>query len=103
MARLVAGLLALAVVAYGVTTLPGVRDRPGFDPLYDGWLLVSGYVLAAVLVALRPLRHAYQRDMWTLLAVSLALRAGGFLLDVGYVRSQVPPPYPSVADAAWLA
>ena len=68
----------------------------------DGWLQLSGYVLAAVVTATRPLQLSYQRDMWTLIAVSLGLRALGFLLYVPWIRTQVPQPYPSIADVAWL-
>ncbi len=96
-------LLLVEVVAFLVTTLPGVRAEPGFDPLIDGWLQGAGYVTAAVVAALRPLTSPVDRAIWAWLAAALGARALGFVLFLGYVRHQQPPPYPSVADAAWLA
>ena len=50
--RLLLVLLAVEVLAFLVSTIPGVRDvlgvEPGFDPLLDGWLQGAGYVTACV-------------------------------------------------------
>ena len=41
--------------------------------------------------------------LWGLFGLAVCLRALGFVLYLGYVRLQEPPPYPSIADYAWLA
>ena len=101
--RLLIGLLVLEVVVFLVSTIPGVRSEPGFDPLLDGWLQGAGYVTAAAVAAYRPLTSAVDRPVWAWLAAGLAARALGFVLFLSYVRYQDPLPYPSVADVAWLA
>jgi diguanylate cyclase (GGDEF)-like protein len=85
-----------------VSTVPGVRGG-GFDPLLDGWLQGSAYVTAALLVVLRPLTSAVDRTAWWWFAAAVGARALGFVLFLAVVREQVPAPYPSIADAAWLA
>ncbi|MFD2090582.1 putative bifunctional diguanylate cyclase/phosphodiesterase [Blastococcus deserti] len=107
-ARLALAVLLAVVAAFFVSTLPRVRAaagfRPaGFDPWLDGWLQGGGYVTAAVLALLRPLSSPVDRAIWAWLAAAVAARALGFLLFLAYVRRQDPLPYPSVADAAWLA
>jgi diguanylate cyclase (GGDEF)-like protein len=102
-ADLLIGLLLLEVAAFFVGTLPGIRDTPGFSPLLDGWLQGAGYVTAAAVAAMRPLLSAVDRAVWVWLAAALAARALGFVLFLGFVRTQDPLPYPSVADAAWLS
>jgi diguanylate cyclase len=107
-ARLVLGLFVLEVLVFFVSTIPGVRAsagfRPeGFDPWLDGVLQGAGYVTAAVLAMLRPFASRVDRAVWGWLAAALAARAAGFVIYLSFVRRQQPPPYPSVADAAWLA
>ena len=102
-ARLVGGaqcLTAAVALAFVLTTLGW---RSGFDPLLDGWLQGSGYVLCAVLAALRPALSRRGRLLWSLVAVALACRALAFGTFLGYVRRQDPVPYPSIADVGWLA
>jgi PAS domain S-box-containing protein len=99
-----AGLVVLgaAVVAFAVTTLPGVRSSSGFDSRFDGWLQCGGYVLAAAVAVARPVTRHTRRASWAWISASLVLRAVGFLAFVLFVRTDRPPAYPSVADAAWL-
>jgi diguanylate cyclase (GGDEF)-like protein len=106
-ARVVLAVLLLEILAFGVSTVPGVRAaldfHAGFDPLLDGWLQGAAYVTAAVLALLRPFASRVDRAIWAWLAAAVGARALGFVLFLSYVRRQDPPPYPSVADAAWLA
>jgi diguanylate cyclase len=96
-------LLLVEVAAFVVSTLPGVRDGDGFSPLFDGWLQGMGYVTAAALALLRPLTRAADREIWAWFAAAVAARALGFVVYLAAVRRQEPPPYPSLADACWLA
>ena len=96
-------LLAIELVAFAISTVPGVRSHAGFDSPLDGWLQGSAYVTLAVLCALRPAIRPDQRRAWTWIAAALAARAVGVVLYLGFVRELDPVPYPSVADALWLA
>ena len=100
-----AGLAALgvAVAAFAVTTVPGVRGSVGFDTRYDGWLQLGGYLLAAAVAVVRPVAREQHRTLWSLVAGALVLRACAFLVFVLFVRREQPPSYPSMADLAWLA
>jgi diguanylate cyclase (GGDEF)-like protein len=107
-ARLLMGALLLEVLLFLVSTVPGVRaatgfEATGFDPWLDGWLQGAGYVTAAVLAVLRPVASPVDRAVWAWLAAAVCARALGFVLFLTVVRQQDPIPYPSVADAAWLA
>jgi diguanylate cyclase (GGDEF)-like protein len=102
-AQVLLALLVLEVVAFAVTTVPGIRSAPGFDPIVDGWLQGAGYVTAAALAVLRPLISTVDRTIWRWLAAAVVARAFGFVLFLGFVRLQDPPPYPSLADAGWLS
>lgn len=104
-AHAVAGLqllVAVQVLAFSVSTL-GVRETPGFDVWFDGWLHGSAYLSCAVLLALRPLLSPVDRRFWSVMAVGIACRACGFVIYFVAVRQSSPRPYPSAADASWLA
>lgn len=101
--RVLAAVALLLVAAFTVTTLPGVRSTTTFDVLYDGWLQGSGYVVLALVALVRPLSSHVNRTLWWLVAAGVVLRGLGFVLFLGYVRLLDTPPYPSVADAAWIA
>ena len=101
--RVARAVLVVAVVAFGVTTIPGVRSSPGFDVRFDGWLQCGGYVLAAAVAAAPHVTRRGLRDPWRWIAASLALRAVGFLVFVLFVRTDPSPSSPSWADAAWLS
>ena len=106
-ARGVMALLAIEVLVFAVSTVPGVRAavgaEEGFDPLLDGWLQGAGYVTAAVLAVLRTFASRLDRVIWAWLAAAVTARAAGFVVYLGFVRLEQPQPYPSAADAAWLA
>ena len=101
--RLLAGLATLLVVLFTITTVPGFRSGQAFDTTYDGWLQGAAYVVLAAVAVARPLFGRRDRLLWGLFGAAVCLRALGFVFFLGYVRLQKPPPYPSVADYAWLA
>jgi PAS domain S-box-containing protein len=101
--RLLGVAAALLVLAFSVTTVPGFRSAPTFHDGYDGWLQGTAYVVVALVALVRPLAVRGERLLWSLVAGAVVLRALGFVLFLGWVRLQEPPPYPSVADYAWLA
>lgn len=100
--RIAFAVMALLVTAFCVTTIPGVREHR-FHVVLDGWLQGSAYVACGVVAVLGAVRRSGERRSWALLGAAIALRALGFALFLGYVRTLAPQPYPSIADAAWLA
>ncbi len=94
------GLLG-AVVAFAVTTVPGIRQ--GFVASIDGWLQGGGYVLAAVVAGLGVLAVHRQRVLWGVLAAAVATRALGVVVDLSLVQDLAPPTDPVMADAWSLA
>lgn len=52
--RLAQLLLLVAVVAFAISVVPGVRGSAGFDVVLDGWLQGGAYVLTALVALLRP-------------------------------------------------
>jgi PAS domain S-box-containing protein len=101
--RVLAWVTGVLIAAFAVTTVPGFRSSPTFHTGYDGWLQATAYVVVAVAALVRPVRARVDRLLWGLIGCAVVLRALGFVLFLGYVRLQDPPPYPSVADYAWLA
>ena len=99
----VAALLLLVIVVHAWSTLPGVRDQPGFSPAYDGWAQCGGYVLCVLLALTFWPDTSRARWVWGLVIGYLGLRALAFIVAIVHVRTQVPPPYPSSADFLWLA
>jgi signal transduction histidine kinase len=101
--RLLAGLAAVLVVLFSFSTLPGVRSDQSFHTDFDGWLQGTAYVVLALVAVVRPLVLRRDRLLWGLFGLAVCLRALGFVLFLGHVRLQEPPPYPSMADYCWLA
>ena len=96
-------VLGAFLVAFAVTTIPGVRSAPGFDVRFDGWLQCGGYVAVAAVALARPGTWRTRRALWAWIAAALALRAVGFMVYVLFVRTDGLQAYPSPADGAWLA
>ena len=61
------------------------------------------YLLAALLVLTRAVLVRRDRGAWLLMGVGLSLYAGGTIYWVAVIAGMDPPPYPSLADAMWLA
>ncbi|WP_222265137.1 putative bifunctional diguanylate cyclase/phosphodiesterase [Modestobacter marinus] len=101
--RVVAGVLLVEVAVFLVSTVPGVRATEDFSLPLDGWLQALGYLTATALVLLRPALRPADRAAWAWIGAALGARALGFVLWLAVVRPQEPTPYPSVADAGWLA
>ncbi len=104
-ARVVRGMqvaLAVVVLTYTASTLPGVRSAPGFDNLLEGWFKNTGHVLAAAVVLARPILSRASRIAWALIAGAVVARAFAFVVHWRFVRVQDPVPYPSIADGGWI-
>jgi two-component system, cell cycle response regulator len=96
-AVLVAGLLVQVVATLGPWP-DDVLDSAFMETIYDGVLLG-----AAMLCALRAFARSEERAAWSLLALGLALYAGGNIYWSIALADLDDPPYPSVADGLWLS
>jgi diguanylate cyclase (GGDEF)-like protein len=99
-------LVGLAVVwlAYAAIVVTGALDAaevlgtPPADLLYCGLLLGAG-----VLCLVRAAKSEDERDVWATVGVGLTLWSFGDIWWVAFYESAATVPYPSVADALWLA
>ncbi|MFC6006455.1 putative bifunctional diguanylate cyclase/phosphodiesterase [Angustibacter luteus] len=96
--------VVLAVyLAFGISTIPGVRTAPGYDLLLDGWLNNIAYMLSPVVCLLRSRRDTSFTRSWRILALGLALYGLGNVFWTAFVRPLSPEPFPSMADGLWLS
>ena len=102
-ARIPRALLLAAVTCFAVTTVTGTRAAVPAVGALDHWL-GDGFALAAAAVCLlRALRLAEERRAWAVLGLGLACYGGGTVYFHTVVSHLDPPPFPSLADAGWLA
>jgi len=102
--RALAVLVPVVTLMYGVTLVPGLRgDHPVFVP----WLEIGvgdGVIVASGLVCLLRARLLPQaRAAWLMLGLAPLMYAAGDMLYYLAGATGRPMPYPSWADAAWLA
>jgi hypothetical protein len=84
---------------FALHTLPGVSLGP--DDLFNRYLYNALILLALAACVLRATRPGRERSAWIALSIGVGLWAVAELIfDFGYGGS---PPYPSVADAFYLA
>jgi len=93
-------VLALATVVEAVHFSTGLLGSESWlhDVLYNGVLLGSA-ALCVARAALRPT----ERVAWAVMGLALALWAGGNLYWTLVLADVAEAPFPSVADALWLA
>jgi two-component system cell cycle response regulator len=98
--RALVGVLLLAIAVEALHFGTPLLDGHGWvdDVLYNGVLLGS----AALCVA-RAGVHRTERVAWAVMGLALALFAGGNLYWTVVLADVADAPFPSVADALWLA
>lgn len=91
------------LLVYAATCETVGRPAGGFQPLLDGWLydLIIFADVAIVLSVAACARRG--RVAWNIFGVGLAAWGSGFVWWALVVRHQDPAPFPSIADALWLA
>ena len=97
------GLGAVLLAAQFVAIVPAARSWVNAHSWVDDILQISAYVLPALLVLTRAVVVRQDRGAWLLMACGLSAYAGGTVYWVAVVVRLDPPPYPSLADAMWLA
>ena len=91
------GLLGFAAhtgIGFGGHTTAGIFN----DWVYNGLILISAGWCMARAVLVRA-----DRGAWALIGVALACWATAEILNTVYLSKLEEPPYPSLADAFWLA
>jgi two-component system cell cycle response regulator len=96
-ALLAAGLLVQVVATLGPWPSTLLDSTP-MDTIYNAVLLG-----AAVLSGMRAVAQREERLAWAIIAVGLALYAGGNLYWSWVLADLEEAPYPSIADGLWLS
>ncbi len=102
-ARLGQVVLVAAAGFFAVTTLSGARAGVAAVGWVDGWLINCFALAAGSLCLLRAVLVREERGAWGALGVGLVLYGAGTIYFYAVVAHQDPQPYPSPADAGWLA
>ncbi|WP_426563148.1 putative bifunctional diguanylate cyclase/phosphodiesterase [Angustibacter sp. McL0619] len=95
-------VVVLVYAAFTVSTLPGVRQNPGYNLFLDGWLNNVAYMLSPLVCLTRARAAGSYTRSWRVLAVGLALYGMGNVYWTVYIRPLTPEPFPSPADGLWL-
>lgn len=93
----------LLLIAQLVAIMPVARAWMDRHATVNDALQDAIYLLAALLVAARGVRVRRDRGAWLLMAGGLTCYAAGTVYWVAFVAVLDPQPYPSAADAMWLA
>ncbi|MGZ4625162.1 MAG: putative bifunctional diguanylate cyclase/phosphodiesterase [Kineosporiaceae bacterium] len=101
--RVAMGLAVATPLAFMVSTVPGVRHEAGYNLLLDGLLNNVAYEAAALVCLLRVLCMPDRNRSSYLLPAALAIYGGGNVFWTIVVRPMDPQPFPSGADALFLA
>jgi diguanylate cyclase (GGDEF)-like protein len=97
-AQIATGGVALLYLASTILRAPGTSST-----FYDVWVANIGYAGCTALVAWRAATRRSGRWGWGALACGLALFTAGSVLWTTWVQYFTPVPYPSIADACFLA
>ena len=97
-AQLVTGAVVLLYLASTILRAPGTSSN-----FYDVWVANIGYGGCTVLCAWRAIARRRGRWGWGALASGLLLFTAGSVLWTTWVQYFNPVPYPSIADACFLA
>ena len=101
--RAVSAVALLALTAFVVSTVPGVRPHPGYNLDLDGFLNNLVYALAPAVCFVRARKAKTFRPSWNILTLGLALYGAGNIYWTIAIRPLNPEPFPSLADALWLS
>jgi hypothetical protein len=100
--RILLAVLALGIAAHAANSFAGPGDAPFSSPLAS--CLYTTIEFGASLVCLAAvLRRRRERAAWLLIGLGALLWAGGDLVWTLWFDNLDDPPYPSVADALYLA
>jgi two-component system, cell cycle response regulator len=92
----------LAVAFSAAHAIAGVGGS-GLNDFANEWVYTGIELLAVGLCAARALRRREDRAAWLLISVALLAWTGGDFVWTIWLDDVVNPPYPSIADALYLA
>ena len=93
--------LLVSVAAFAATVV--LRDHRGTDILLDAGVYNVPFAVSIVVLLARARADAEQRTTFLLFALGIALFTAGNLISTIVWNDDPNPPYPSIADACWLA
>jgi two-component system, cell cycle response regulator len=98
------GLGFLLLVGLAVLAAHAATSGPdGADPLYDAWLYDALIVGAAMACLLRGVLVKEERAAWLVMAAGMFSWAAGEIYWSLVLSEMDEPPYPSIADALYIA
>jgi hypothetical protein len=100
--RVLALGLLVGVVAHAAHATFGLGGH-ALDRFFEDWLLNGLIVATSVACLMRGLRVRAERLAWIVLGVAMLSWSGGFIYWTLFIVRNPSPPYPSPADAMWLA
>ena len=98
---LIVGLLA-GIAAHAAHALSGFGGH-AVDRFFEDWLLNGLIIATSAACLLRGLRVREERLAWLVLGAAMLSWSGGFVYWTLFIVRNPTPPYPSPADALWLA
>ena len=93
--------LLVSVAAFAATVV--LRDHRGTDILLDAGVYNVPFAVSIAVLLARARADAEQRTAFLLFALGIALFTAGNLISTIVWNDDPNPPYPSIADACWLA
>jgi diguanylate cyclase (GGDEF)-like protein len=99
--RLAQGVSFALLVAFALHAALGRGDS--LDGFFNDWVYNGLVVSAAAFCLVRAAVHRADRLPWLLVGFALALWSGAEITSTVYLSQLDEPPYPSIADAMWLA
>jgi len=97
------GLIAVIVIAYGVSTLLVHRPPSGYNTLWDGWVQNIASALPVIPVLLRARRSPELRWAWLAMAAGIMLYTMADLVYTYHDQNLKPIPSPAPSDAFYLS
>jgi two-component system, cell cycle response regulator len=99
--RLAQGIVFALLLAFALQALLWRGGR--FDDLFNDWVYNGLIVSAGASCLVRAVVSPIDRLAWGLLAGAVGLWASAEITSTVYLAHLETPPYPSIADAMWLA
>ena len=97
------GLIAVTVVAYGVSTLVVHRLASGYNTFWDGWVQNIAGALPVIPLLLRARRSRELRSAWLAMAGGVMLYTLADLVYTYHDQNLKPIPSPAPSDALFLS
>ena len=97
------GLIAVTMVAYGVSTLVVHRPPSGYNTFWDGWIQNIAGALPVILLVLRARRSPELRSAWLAMAGGVLLYTLADLVYTYHDENLRPIPAPAPSDGFFLS